>query len=224
MECALKLHEWREALYELDYTLATMPDGQKAECLWRAWTANLVIQQELIGWLNEGSGVGPPIHLHVLLTEIINLKDGIPARLLRVDGASLGDNPRSCMRYGWQVTAAVFLRRFMDRDGRGRQKAAAEKIAKALNDAGVAPPGRGDKSYTGRTVEGWLRQANGKNSPLSEDYRKILGFYHWAGVDGSLEEELARFSALAKRMTFAPHDGRNSLPAPGEATQASTQS
>ena len=47
----------------------------------------------------------------------------------------------------------------MERDGKGSQIKAAEKIANALDAGGMKPPGRADKSYQPRTVKQWLRKA-----------------------------------------------------------------
>ena len=89
-----------------------------------------------------------------------NLMSGVPAHLLRLDGAAGGANQHSHQRISWQLqAAAALLRLFMERDGKGSQTKAAEKIANALDSGGMKPPGRADKSYEPRTVKQWLRKA-----------------------------------------------------------------
>jgi hypothetical protein len=196
-----KVHEFVEALYTIEEELRECPDGQTASKLWVAWTAMLVLQMELMTSVKKKA---PPGYLLTLLNEIVNLKEGVPARLLRLDGASLGNNPHSAFTYSMQVNAAAYLRRFMDRDGKGAQKAAAEKIAKAMEEAGVFAPGRDRKPYMGRTVIEWLRQAERKGSTFSNDYREILAMLKRSDAE-NLEASLASFAEMLKLQVFEPH-------------------
>ena len=68
-----------------------------------------------------------------LRNEFGNLMSGVSARLLRLDGAAGGVNQHSHQRIGWRLQAAALLRLFMERDGKGSQIKAAEKIANALD-------------------------------------------------------------------------------------------
>ena len=205
-ECSRILHEYHKHIYQIEYEITNFPDGRTSENLWMGWADAMSSQYRIIMSLNEGTLLPPPAHMVVLMGEIANLCSRIPARLLRVDGASLGDNSRSAMRLGMQMSAAAFLRRFMDRDGWGSQKAAAEAVAKALNAAGIAPPGRGDKSYTARTVEGWLRQASADNGQFSQHFQQVLAMQKRLGGAFKLEEELAALAETIKAMAFEPND------------------
>jgi hypothetical protein len=204
-----KLAQWHYKIYYFDSLLNCDVDGNTAKSLWEVWCMSLDVLKELLEFLNEGTGVRPPIHLTILLSEIANLHYGVPSRLLRLDGVKLGDNMRSNLRHYFMLRAAAFLRRFMDRDGYGSQKAAAQKIAQALRCAGLRPPGgRADSAYTGRTIEGWLREVSQHSSDLYVAFQHVLKAERAAETTLSLEEELVDFAEYGKRLLFEPNDPR----------------
>jgi hypothetical protein len=205
---ALKTTVLLEKLKLIDGQTRTLPDGGKADLLWEAWYQTLWMLDDLLeGFYDSGGGF--PAYLHVLRNEFGNLMGGIHARLLRLDGAALGENPQSMHRLGWQLYAAVLLRLSMERDGKGSQKKVAGKIAKALEAGGMKPPGRTDKGYTARAVIDWLRDAeNGQTGFFAERYRELLSKANKHGPHTqSLEELLTKLTEMIKLGTFLPHDG-----------------
>jgi hypothetical protein len=196
-----------EELKSIDRQVRTLPDAGKADLLWEAWYQTLWYLDDLLEDIYD-SGGGLPAYLHVLRNEFRNLTKRIPARLLRHDGAKLGDNAQCMHRLGWQLYAAVLLRLSMDREGPGSQDEAAEKIAKALYAGGMKPPGPISKPYKPRVVIGWLRDAeNGPKDEFTEWYSELLSKARKHGHHTkSLEELLTGLTDTIKSETFLPHD------------------
>lgn len=208
LELASAISQWHSQMYLYDSFLTNSDGNKRAQALWEILHMSLLSLLEMLTYFNEGTGLRPPTHLALLASEIGNLRSGVPARLLRLDGANLGDNTRGGIRTYILLHSAVFLRRFMDRDGHGSQKAAARKIAKALSGAGLKPPGnRTDGAYTGRTIEGWMRLVS-QPSELRGKFQDTLEACRKAETSLSLEGQLADFVEIIKSLHIEPHDLR----------------
>jgi hypothetical protein len=201
-ECKQIVHYIIESLYEIDAIIDENPEGQTALSLWGAAHNNLSLQLALLTTVFKGGYFPLPRHIVALTAEFQNLIDGVPSRLLRHDGASMGNNSRDGLRLATQTMAAVLLQLFMDRDGKGRQKIIATKIAKVLTEAGFMPPGRDGRTYTARTVIEWLRMAKNNDDEYSEFYRDMLNRFRKNADMNRLEEELDNLSETVRRFTF----------------------
>jgi hypothetical protein len=201
-ECRQIVRHIVESLYEIDAIIDENPAGQTASSLWAAAHNNLTLQLSLLTTVFKGTYFPIPRHIVALTAEFQNLIDGVPSRLLRHDGAVMGNNSRDALRLAHQTIAAVLLQLFMDRDGKGRQKIVAAKIAKVLTEAGFTPPGRDGRTYTARTVIEWLRMAKSNDDEYAEFYKEMLNHFRENADMNRLEEELDNLAETVKRFTF----------------------
>jgi hypothetical protein len=201
-ECRQIVHYVVESLYEIDAIIDESPQGQTASSLWGAAHNNLALQLSLLTKIFRGKHFPIPRHIVALTAEFQNLIDGVPSRLLRHDGATMGNNSRNALRLASQTMAAVLLQLFMDRDGKGRQKIIAARFAKVLTEAGFTPPGRDGRTYTARTVIEWLRIAKSNDDEYAEFYREMLNHFKRYADMNRLEEELDNLSESVRRFTF----------------------
>jgi hypothetical protein len=201
-ECKQIVRHIIESLYEIDAIIDENPEGQTASSLWGAAHNNLALQLALLTTVFKGTYFPIPRHIVALTAEFQNLIDGVPSRLLRHDGDTMGNNSRDGLRLAIQTMAAVLLQLFMDRDGKGRQKIIAARIAKVLTEAGFTPPGRDGRAYTARTVIEWLRMAKNNDDEYAEFYREMLNQFRKKVDMKRLEEELDNLSETVKRFTF----------------------
>ncbi len=202
---AYKIVKLLKKLRLLDWQLHHSPNGRKAGLLWEAWYETLWELDNSLQGVCENDSF--PVYLMTLRNEFGNLMSGVSARLLRLDGAAGGVNQHSQQRISWQLQAAALLRLFMERDGKGSQTKAAEKIANALDAGGIRPAGRTNKSYEPRTVKAWLRKAQ------REQTGEIAGWYEEAlstmrlrsSPPNSLEKLLTKLTAQMKSEIFLPN-------------------
>ena len=168
---AYKIVKLLKKLRLLDWQLHHSPNGRKAGLLWEAWYETLWELDNSLQGVCENDSF--PIYLMTLRNEFGNLMSGVSARLLRLDGAAGGVNQHSQQRISWQLQAAALLRLFMERDGKGSQTKAAEKIANALDAGGMKPAGRANKSYEPRTVKhGCGKRKGSKQGKLRAGMKK----------------------------------------------------
>ena len=205
LDYAYKIVKLFKKLRLLDWQLHHSPKGRKAGLLWEAWYETLWELDNSLQGVCENDSF--PIYLMTLRNEFGNLMSGVPARLLRLDGAAGGVNQHSHQRISWQLQAAALLRLFMERDRKGSQIKAAEKIANALYAGGMKPPGRADKSYEPRTVKQWLRKAEREQTgEIACWYEEALSMMRLlSSPPNSPEKLLINLTAQIKSEIFLPN-------------------
>jgi hypothetical protein len=188
-------------IYRIDAELKKLGHNKNKEHLWSA------IEEFINAYGNILPDSVPLMNcLTALKGDMSNLRSGVHSQLFALGSAKRGDSPRSPRKLAWKAQAASFLRLFMDRDGPGAQKAAAEKIAQALGAGGVFTPGPDKKTYSGHAIIKWMRKAQVEKTAFAKDYQNFVSNAQRraASEPGRLERDLEGFTDLLKSQVFEP--------------------